>query len=35
MLEMTREDLKLLDMEQFKQETIYREQRVTALKMFC
>ena len=34
MLEITRKDVKL-DMEQFEQETIYREQRVTALKMFC
>lgn len=33
-LEMTRKDVKLLDMEQFEQETIYREQRVTALKYF-
>lgn len=34
MLEITRKDVKL-DIEQFEQETIYREQRVTALKMFC
>lgn len=32
MLEMTRKDVKLLDVEQFEQETIHRESR--ALKYF-
>lgn len=34
MLEMTRKDVKLLDMKQFKQETIYREQSHSTLMFF-